>query len=158
MRSKLDGIEAGAQVNTVTPSNAVTLTNKTLTAPVISSISNTGTLTLPTSTDSLIGRATADTLTHKTFDTADAGNIFKINGAAISSSTGSGANILATSQTPVTPNIGAATGLSLSTTGAITGVDSFQRHRSNSAGDPGDAGQSDSQPLGALEPVASASR
>src|SRR5210317_1482707 len=35
-----------------------TLTNKTLTAPVISSISNTGTLTLPTSTDTLVGRAT----------------------------------------------------------------------------------------------------
>lgn len=43
-----------------------TLTNKTLTAPVISSISNTGTLTLPTSTDTLIGRATTDTLTNKT--------------------------------------------------------------------------------------------
>ena len=42
-----------------------TLTNKTLTAPVISSISNTGTLTLPTSTDTLVGRATTDTLTNK---------------------------------------------------------------------------------------------
>ena len=43
-----------------------TLTNKTLTSPVISSISNTGTLTLPTSTDTLVGRATTDTLTNKT--------------------------------------------------------------------------------------------
>ena len=43
-----------------------TLTNKTLTAPVISTISNTGTLTLPTSTDTLVGRATTDTLTNKT--------------------------------------------------------------------------------------------
>jgi len=43
-----------------------TFTNKTLTAPVISSISNTGTLTLPTSTDTLVGRATTDTLTNKT--------------------------------------------------------------------------------------------
>jgi len=43
-----------------------TLTNKTLTTPVISSISNTGTLTLPTSTDTLVGRATTDTLTNKT--------------------------------------------------------------------------------------------
>jgi len=33
---------------------------------VISSISNTGTLTLPTSTDTLVGRATTDTLTNKT--------------------------------------------------------------------------------------------
>lgn len=43
-----------------------TLTNKTLTSPVISSISNTGTLTLPTSTDTLVGRDTTDTLTNKT--------------------------------------------------------------------------------------------
>lgn len=43
-----------------------TLTNKTLTAPIISTISNTGTLTLPTSTDTLVGKATTDTLTNKT--------------------------------------------------------------------------------------------
>jgi hypothetical protein len=42
------------------------LTNKTLTTPIISSISNTGTLTLPTSTDTLVGRDTIDTLTNKT--------------------------------------------------------------------------------------------
>ena len=42
-----------------------TLSAKTLTSPIISSISNTGTLTLPTSTDTLIGRATTDTLTNK---------------------------------------------------------------------------------------------
>jgi hypothetical protein len=47
-----------------------TLTNKTLTAPVISSISNTGTLTLPTSTDTLVGKATTDTLTNKTLTSA----------------------------------------------------------------------------------------
>lgn len=47
-----------------------TLTNKTLTTPVISSISNTGTLTLPTSTDTLVGRATTDTLTNKTVTSA----------------------------------------------------------------------------------------
>lgn len=46
-------------------SNTQTLTNKTLTLPVIASIVNTGTLTLPTSTDTLVGRATTDTLTNK---------------------------------------------------------------------------------------------
>ena len=47
-----------------------TLTNKTLTAPIISTIVNTGTLTLPTSTDTLVGRATTDTLTNKTISGA----------------------------------------------------------------------------------------
>jgi len=49
--------------------NTATLTNKTLTTPVIGTISNTGTLTLPTSTDTLVGRATTDTLTNKTLTT-----------------------------------------------------------------------------------------
>lgn len=45
---------------------SATLSGLTLTSPVISSISNTGTITLPTSTDTLVGRATTDTLTNKT--------------------------------------------------------------------------------------------
>jgi hypothetical protein len=53
----------------VTLTGTQTLTNKTLTAPVISSISNSGTITLPTSTDTLVGRATTDTLTNKTLTT-----------------------------------------------------------------------------------------
>jgi len=57
---------ATAGTDYVTPTGTETLTNKTLTAPIISSISNTGTLTLPTSTDTLVGRATTDTLTNKT--------------------------------------------------------------------------------------------
>lgn len=55
-----------ARQQIVTDTNTVTLTNKTLTSPVISTIVNTGTLTLPTSTDTLVGRATTDTLTNKT--------------------------------------------------------------------------------------------
>ena len=53
----------------VTLTGSETLTNKTLTAPVISTITNTGTVTLPTATDTLIGRATTDTLTNKTLTT-----------------------------------------------------------------------------------------
>jgi hypothetical protein len=65
---------AGTNTLTLPPTNndtlvgratADTLTNKILTAPVISTITNTGTLTLPTSTDTLVGRATADTLSNK---------------------------------------------------------------------------------------------
>lgn len=57
---------AWVDVNNDTINLTQTLTNKTLTAPIISTISNTGTLTLPTSTDTLVGRATTDTLTNKT--------------------------------------------------------------------------------------------
>jgi len=49
----------------VTLTGTQTLSNKTLTSPVISTITNGGTLTLPTSTDTLVGRATTDTLTNK---------------------------------------------------------------------------------------------
>lgn len=54
-------------------------TSPTLTTPVIASIVNTGTLTLPTSTDTLVGKATADTFTNKTIsastNTIDGGTI-----------------------------------------------------------------------------------
>jgi hypothetical protein len=56
----------GAVVGTT---DTQTLTNKTLTTPVIAQISNTGTLTLPSSTDTLVGRATSDTLTNKKLQT-----------------------------------------------------------------------------------------
>jgi hypothetical protein len=59
-----------------------TLTNKTLTTPVISSISNTGTLTLPTDTDTLVGRATTDTLTNKTLSSAVATTALTLNATA----------------------------------------------------------------------------
>lgn len=46
-------------------------TSPSLTTPSFSSIVNTGTLTLPTSTDTLIGRATTDTLTNKSVNGAN---------------------------------------------------------------------------------------
>lgn len=64
--SNLEVYTGGSVKKVITNSQTQTLTNKTLTAPVISTISNTGTLTLPTSTDTLVGRATTDTLTNKT--------------------------------------------------------------------------------------------
>jgi hypothetical protein len=68
------GLDSSASSTTVTfaidstvatLAGSQTLTNKTLTTPVISSISNTGTVTLPTSTDTLVGKATTDTFTNK---------------------------------------------------------------------------------------------
>ena len=64
--AKGTGVVQAGGVPVATTTGAQTLTNKTLTAPVISTISNTGTLTLPSSTDTLVGRATTDTLTNKT--------------------------------------------------------------------------------------------
>jgi hypothetical protein len=61
----------GPAGNIVGDSDTQTLTNKTLTSatlnsPVISTIVNSGTLTLPTSTDTLVARSTTDTLSNKT--------------------------------------------------------------------------------------------
>jgi hypothetical protein len=69
----------------VTPTATQTLTNKTLTTPVISSITNTGTITLPTSTDTLVGRATTDTLTNKSIS-GSANTLTNIPNAALTNS------------------------------------------------------------------------
>ena len=56
-----------SQLDTLFAGTTQTLTNKTLTTPVISSITNnSNTLTLPTTADTIVGRATTDTLTNKT--------------------------------------------------------------------------------------------
>ena len=78
-----DGSSRKVMVDTT---STQTLTNKTLTSPVISTISNTGTLTLPTSTDTIVGRATTDTLTNKTL-TSPAISGGTINNAVIGGST-----------------------------------------------------------------------
>lgn len=104
------GYLANSTSNLCGISQSCTLTSKTLTAPVISTISNTGTLTLPTSTDTLVGRDTTDTLTNKT-----------LTSPVISNGTGSGtfagANATLSGTLAVT---GASTGLSFAATKAVT--------------------------------------
>jgi hypothetical protein len=88
-------------------STAATVAGLTLTSPTISSITNTGTLTLPTSTDTLVGRNTTDTLTNKTL-TSPTVNTATISGGTINNSAIGG----------TTPNSGAFT--TLSATGVTT--------------------------------------
>ena len=84
------GVVAIEGVNVVTETATQTLSNKTLTSPVISSITNTGTLTLPTSTGTLaltsditVTNTSTTTLSNKTLTApkfADLGFIADANG------------------------------------------------------------------------------
>ena len=71
------------------------------------------TVTLPHLTDTLVGKATSDTFTNKTYDTAGTGNVFRINGVTLTANTGTGSNVLATSPTLVTPTLGVASATSI---------------------------------------------
>jgi hypothetical protein len=99
-----------------------TLTNKTLTTPVISTISNTGTLTLPTSTDTLVGRATTDTLTNKTLTTPVISSLSSASATALTlQSAGTTAITVDTSQNVGIGTTSPASKLDINT-GASTGT------------------------------------
>lgn len=65
-------------------------------------ITSTGTIAIDSTVTTYSG---SGTFTNKTFDTAGTGNSFSINGTAITSNTGTGANVLASSPSLTTPKI-----------------------------------------------------
>lgn len=95
---------------------SVTLGNATsglLTLQPVTGALGTVTLSLPAASDTLVGKATTDTFTNKTLNTAATGNVFQINGTGITAVTGTGAVVLSTSPSLTTPSLGVATATSI---------------------------------------------
>ena len=69
---KLGGVTGSDKASSL--AGTETLTNKTITSPVISEITNSGAVTIPAGVETLVGRATTDTLTNKTINPAATSN------------------------------------------------------------------------------------
>ena len=89
-----------------------TLTNKTLTTPIISSISNSGTVTLPTGSVTLASLTGTETFTNKTLTDA------KVN-LAFDAETASYTAVLANNSQVVTMDVGSANTFSIPTNASV---------------------------------------
>jgi len=100
----------------VTLTDSQILTNKNLTAPVISTISNSGTITIPTGTRTLVARDTTDILTNKTLTapvinsaTSISTNSLSVTNAASVGGTLTTADIIATGAVNISGAVTSAT-------------------------------------------------
>lgn len=122
----IPGITASSDtVVLLSPAQTITGVKTFSTAPVISSITNTGTLTLPTSTDTLVGRSTTDTLSNKTISGAS-NTISNIGITAISATgTPSATTYLRGDGTWATPSGSGSGDMVLASVQTVTGAKTF---------------------------------
>lgn len=107
---------AGSVVGSLAFANA---TSGTITVQPPTGALGSSVLTWPAATDTLVGKATTDIFTNKTYDTAGTGNSFLINGLAVTANTGTGSVVRATSPTMSGVTV---TG-SFTATGLVTNAD-----------------------------------